>query len=240
MAYLGAYPVGTPIANSVIAGSIAANAVTTFAIAEGSVVTADLADRAVTAVKLANTGVTSGVYGNAVLAPTLTVDDQGRITGAGNVSTDVARTYTTTQTFTGSNTSIALVLSDAAEVCNVTNTAVTGNVNIDLTQQAVIFYTANASANWTVNFRASNTLPLNTLMANGQSMTSAILVTQGATAYYNTTVQVDGTATGVTTRWQGGTAPSAGNASSVDIYSYTVMKTGNATFSVFASQTRYA
>jgi hypothetical protein len=65
-------------------------------------------------------------------------------------------------------------------------------------------------------------------------------VTNGATAYYNTTVQVDGTTSGVTTRWQGGTAPTAGNASSVDAYSYTIIKTASATFSVFASQTRFA
>jgi len=53
-------------------------------------------------------------------------------------------------------------------------------------------------------------------------------------------VQVDGTTSGVTTRWQGGTAPTAGNASGVDVYSYTIIKTANATFSVFASQTRFA
>jgi hypothetical protein len=65
------------------------------------------------------------------------------------------------------------------------------------------------------------------------------LVTQGSTAYYNSAVQVDGTTTGVTTRWQGGTAPTAGNASGVDVYSYTIIKTGNATFSVFAAQVQF-
>jgi hypothetical protein len=77
-------------------------------------------------------------------------------------------------------------------------------------------------------------------MSTGQSVTVAFLVTNGATAFFNNVVQVDGTTSGVTTRWQGGTAPSAGNASSVDIYSYTVIKTANATFSVFAAQTRFA
>jgi hypothetical protein len=68
----------------------------------------------------------------------------------------------------------------------------------------------------------------------------AFLATNGGTAFYNTAVQVDGTTSGVTTRWQGGTAPTSGNASSVDVYVYTVIKTGSATFSVFASQTRFA
>jgi hypothetical protein len=66
------------------------------------------------------------------------------------------------------------------------------------------------------------------------------LVTNGTTAYYNTTVQVDGTTSGVTTRWQGGAAPTAGNPSGVDVYSYTIIKTAAATFTVLASQTRFA
>jgi len=75
-------------------------------------------------------------------------------------------------------------------------------------------------------------------MSTGQAVTVAFLVTQGATAYYNNAVQVDGSS--VTPKWQGGTAPSAGNASSVDVYTYTIIKTGNAAFTVFASQIRFA
>jgi hypothetical protein len=71
-------------------------------------------------------------------------------------------------------------------------------------------------------------------------VTAAFLVTQGATAYFNSAVQVDGTAVGVTTRWQGGTAPAAGNPSGVDVYMYTIIKTAASTYSVFASQTRFA
>jgi hypothetical protein len=69
-------------------------------------------------------------------------------------------------------------------------------------------------------------------------MTVAFLVTNGATAYYNSAVQVDGSS--VTPKWQGGTAPTAGNASSVDVYSYTVIKTADATFTALASQTQFA
>lgn len=75
-------------------------------------------------------------------------------------------------------------------------------------------------------------------MSTGESISVAFLVTNGGTAYYNSAVQVDGSS--VTPKWQGGTAPSSGNASSVDIYTYTVVKTGSATFTVFASQTRFA
>ena len=74
-------------------------------------------------------------------------------------------------------------------------------------------------------------------MATGQSVTVAFLVTQGATAYYNNAVTVDGTS--VTPKWQGGTAPTAGNASGVDIYTYTIVKTGSAAYTIFASQTQF-
>lgn len=156
------------------------------------------------------------------------------------LSTAVANTFTGTQTFNGTSSALGAVLNDAAEVCTVSATAATGTINFDTTTQAVLFYTTNASGNWTVNFRGSAGTSLNTLLATGQSLTVAFLVTNGATAYYNTTVQVDGTTSGVTTRWQGGTAPTAGNASSVDVYAYTIIKTASATFSVFASQTRFA
>jgi hypothetical protein len=74
-------------------------------------------------------------------------------------------------------------------------------------------------------------------MATGQSLTIAFLVTN-STAYYQSGFQIDGSS--VTPKWQGGTAPSAGNASSIDIYTITVIKTGDAAFTAFAAQTKFA
>jgi len=102
----------------------------------------------------------------------------------------------------------------------------------------VLYYTSNASANWTLNVRGSSGTSLNTLLSTGQSVTIAFLVTNGATAYYQTGFQVDGSS--VTPKWQGGTAPSGGNASSVDVYTFTVIKTASATFTVLGSLTRFA
>jgi hypothetical protein len=129
-------------------------------------------------------------------------------------------------------------LNDAAEVATVSATAATGTINYDITTQSVLYYTSNASANWTVNFRGSSGTSLNTLMSTGQSMTVAFLVTQGSTAYYNSAVQVDGTTSGVTTRWLGG-APTAGNASGIDSIRYLIIKTANATFTILASVTQF-
>jgi hypothetical protein len=151
---------------------------------------------------------------------------------------NVANTFTGTQTFSGTSSAQAIVLNDAAEVTTVSATAATGTINYDITTQSVLYYTSNASANWTVNFRASSGTSLNTLMSTGQSMTVAFLVTQGSTAYYNSAVQVDGTTSGVTTRWLGG-APTAGNASGIDSYRFAILKTGSATFTVLASNTQF-
>jgi len=149
-----------------------------------------------------------------------------------------ATTFTATQTFAGSSSVLAEVLSNAAEVATVEATAATGTINYDITTQSVRYFTSNASANWTVNFRASSGTSLNTAMSTGQSVTVAFLVTQGSTAYYNSVVQVDGST--VTPKYQGGTAYAAGNASSIDVYMYTIIKTGNAAFTVFTSQTKFA
>lgn len=153
-------------------------------------------------------------------------------------STSADNTFTGTQTFSGTSAKLAMVLNDAAEVVTVSATAATGTIPYDITTQSVLFYTTNASANWTVNFRASVGTSLNTALATGQSVTAAFLVTQGATAYFNNVVQVDGTTSGVTTRWIGG-APTAGNASGIDSYRYLIIKTGSATFTVLASVVQF-
>jgi hypothetical protein len=159
-------------------------------------------------------------------------------TPAAGFSAAADNTFTGIQTFTGSTSKIAVIPTNIAEPATVSATAATGTINYDVTTQSVLYYTSNASANWTVNFRGSSGTSLNTLMSTGQMMTLAFLVTQGSTAYYNSAVQVDGNS--VTPKWQGGTAPSAGNASSIDVYTYTIVKTGSAAFTVFASQTKFA
>jgi hypothetical protein len=159
-------------------------------------------------------------------------------TPAAGFSTSADNTFTGTQTFSGTSAKLAEVLTNAAEVATVSATAATGTIAYDITTQSVLYYTTNASANWTVNFRASSGTSLNTALATGQSVTVAFLVTQGATAYYNSAVQVDGTTSGVTTRWLGG-APTAGNASGIDSYRYLIIKTGSATYTVLASVTQF-
>jgi hypothetical protein len=157
--------------------------------------------------------------------------------GTDYVAPATATSFTATQTFTGSTSVISSKFVNALEGITVSAIAATGTINYDVTTQSVLYYTSNASANWTVNFRASSGTSLNTAMATGEAITVVFLVTQGATAYYNNTVQIDGSS--VTPKYQGGTAWAAGNVSSIDAYSYTIVKTGSAAFTVFAAQTQF-
>ena len=158
--------------------------------------------------------------------------------GTDYVAPGTATTFTALQTFAGTSSNADLKTSNIIETATVSATAATGTINYDITTQSVLYYTTNASGNFTVNFRGSSGTSLDTIMATGESMSVTFLVTNGATAYYNSAVQVDGSA--VTPKWQGGTAPTSGNASSIDSYTYVLIKTGTATFTVLAAQTKFA
>jgi hypothetical protein len=130
------------------------------------------------------------------------------------------------------------ILKSPEERLTVSATAATGTVNFDALTQGVLYYTTNASGNWTLNVRGDGSNTLNSVLTTGDSITIVFLVTQGSTAYYSNAFTIDGTS--VTPKYITGTAFSAGNASSIDSYVYTIIKTGSATFTVLASQTKFA
>ena len=109
------------------------------------------------------------------------------------------------------------------ERTTVTATAATGTINYDALTQGVLYYTTNASANFTLNFRGSGAATLSSILAVGDALSLVFLNTNGSTAYYPTAFQIDGSS--VTPKWSGGTAPAAGNASAIDAYSFTIIKT---------------
>jgi len=129
-------------------------------------------------------------------------------------------------------------IQSVAEKVTTEATAATGTVNYDVLTQAVWNFTTDASANWTLNVRGDGSNSLNSIMDTGESITIAHIVSQGGTAYYNSAFQIDGSS--VTPEWQGGAAPTEGNANSLDTYTYTIIKTADATFTVLASQTQFA
>jgi hypothetical protein len=128
-------------------------------------------------------------------------------------------------------------LANFLEKANVVATSPAAIVNVDLTQVSVMYWTSNASANITANIRGDADTPLNSLLAVGQSITSVLFIPNGISNYYINTVKIDNTT--VSPAYQGNAAPTLGNPNSVDIYSFTILKTADATYKVFASQTQF-
>lgn len=198
------------------------------------------------------TAISSGVIVDAdVNASAAIVDTKlATIATAGKVSNSAT-------TATSANTASAIVARDASgnfiagkatlstgdintviETAGIVAAASTGTINIDFSTNPTVYYTADATANWTFNVRGTSLVTLNDTLAIGQIATVTFLATNGVTPYRPTVFQVDGIA--VTPKWMGGTAPSAGNASSIDAYTLAIIKTANATFTMLASQSRFA
>lgn len=159
---------------------------------------------------------------------------------SGSLGIGTAETTAAQLTVTGSSSIASIKLPNIKEVANIYGVPATGTINYDITNQSIVYFTTNASGNWTINFRASSGTSLNTLMSIGESMSATFLATQGATAYYNNVIQIDGTTSGVTTKYQNGIAPTSGNINSIDVYMYNIIKTGSSTYTVLVSQTKFA
>jgi hypothetical protein len=184
------------------------------------------------------TGVTSTAYCSltANVSGTLPVANGGTgvttSTGSGNTVLSTSPTLTTP--ILTSYSSIQALL----ETATVTGSAPTSTTNFDVISQAVQYYTSNTTTNFTFNLRGNGSTTLNTVMSVGQSATIALLVTNSTTAYYPNVIQVDGTSQ--TIKWQNGTAISSGNASAIDVYTFTIIKTAANVYTVLGSQTKFA
>ena len=161
-----------------------------------------------------------------------TGDVTGLTAGAGITITNATGPVPTIAISTGA------ALTSPEETITLSAVAATGAINIDTLTSAVNIRTVNASGNWTINVRGDGTTTLDSLMAVGTQVSVVFESPQGATAYYPTAFNVDGSA--VVPKWLGGTAPSSGNINSNDVYVYTIRKTGAATFTALASQSKFA
>jgi hypothetical protein len=174
------------------------------------------------------------------------------LSGGGNsggvtlsVDTATVATLTDTQTFTNKTltgpaitggTLINTVIKGLEEDVNVVASAATGTINFDVETASIWYYTSNATANHTLNFRYNSSTSLDSAMATGDAITLVWLNTNGETPYYPNTINIDGSE--VTPKVPA--AISAGNASSIDAYSFTIIKTASATFTVLETQTKFA
>jgi hypothetical protein len=202
------------------------------------------ASTGVTTISFGSTGLTpaTATNGAVTVAGTLAIANGGTgastLAGANISILNVAQTLTATKTFNGTTATAAIKTNNITELANVVGTAPTATTNFYINSGAVQYYTANNANNWTLNFAFSSGTTLNAAMSVGDSISCTMVVTNTTTAYYPSAFTVDGTS--VTPKWQGGTAPTSGNASSIDSYTFVIIKTGSAVFTVLAAQTKFA
>jgi hypothetical protein len=184
------------------------------------------------------------IGGGAGAAPATTTTGTGVVTALGIAvgssgaftTNNAVNTFTATQTFSGTSSTFGTSLLDSNETVNVVAAAPSATTNFYVQSGSVQLYTTSAANNWTLNIAFSSGTSMNTALSTGQSVTFTLVTTQGSTAYYNNAVTIDGTS--VTPKWIGG-APTAGNASGLDVYRFAVIKTASATYTVLASLTQY-
>lgn len=167
------------------------------------------------------------------------LSDDGSINGtisALNVSGNV--TVGGKLTLSTNSTLLSALLNNISETITIIASSATGTINYDITTQSILYYTSNASANFTLNFRASSGTTLNSALSTGQAVTVAFLNTNGATGYYNNAITIDGAS--VTPKWINGAAPTTGYANSTDTYTYTIIKTGSSAYVVLATLAKFA
>jgi hypothetical protein len=123
------------------------------------------------------------------------------------------------------------------EEVNITGGKLSDNQNINLDNGMAHLFTTTETTTSTPNIVSS--IGINTTMATGEVLSVSIITTTAAAAY-SERVRIDGLLTGITTSWNGGSAPSAGGSSGNDFYSYTIIKTGDAAYTVLANLSNFA
>jgi hypothetical protein len=188
-------------------------------IADGTVVASDIADGTITATKLAS-GVANTNIG-------YTAANKAGESFTGTVSFGHPATFSNTTT-----------IQQTLETTTINISAAGGTTNFDVLTSPVIYYTANCASNVTLNFRGSLARTLDSVMSTGQALSVAFVNTQlSANTFLTAAHQIDGFERSV--YWQGGSTPTGGNAASLDVYGYTIIKTASNTFTILASQTQY-
>lgn len=178
---------------------------------------------------------TQTVTNKTFTSPTIsTILNTGTITLPTSTDTLVGRA--TTDTLTNKIISGATLVSPE-ERLTVSATAATGTINFDASTQGILYYTSNSTANWTLNVRGTSSVTLNSLLAINDSITIAFISTNGATPYYASALTIDGTS--VTPKYLSSSGFTAGNASGIDVYTYTIIKTASATWTVLATQVKF-
>jgi len=227
---------GTPLAPTASPGTNTTQIATTAFV--GAAVTAATGSLGTMSTQNANAVAITGGTINGTTIGASTASTGAFTTLSANSTTGLSGTTTLSGTTAITGALSISNLITAGEKTTVSATAATGTVQFDILTQGVLYYTTNASGNWTLNIRGDGSTTLNSIMATGETRTITFLATQGGTAYYQSALTIDGSS--VTPKWQNGIAISSGNTSGIDIYVLTIIKTGSAAFTVLESQTKFA
>lgn len=114
-----------------------------------------------------------------------------------------------------------------------------GNVNIDLLESTVYYFTRFPTGNITLNLRGNSTTPLDSLLSPGQSITTAFMFAQNVVQFF-ANVSIDGIYQASNTRYSGNVRPSYSATLSnpiVDVYTISTMKVGANAYTVLSSNT---
>ena len=182
---------------------------------------------------------THGISGAIVgTTDTQTLSNKDLTAGTNSFPTSLA-TLTGTETLTNKTLTSPIInygylAAAVRERTIIDASAASGTVTTDFSSAGSRYLTVNSTGNFIFNIRGNGLTTVNSLMNTGDMWTMSLLVTN-ATAYYLTSLQIDGTTTGVTMKWSGGTAPSSGNANAIDVYSFTIIKTAASTYTVLAA-----
>lgn len=206
----------------------------------------DLADRSAADLTAVTAGTGISITDGAGPIPTITNAGVTAVTsGTGIAVTNgtgpIPTVAVTSSVVTLTDTQILTnkTLKSPKEITTVSTSAATGTISFNLVDQAVLYYSGNATGNFTLNFRGDGSTTLSSLMSVGDAVTAVFLNTNASTAYYATAYQIDGSS--ITPKWQGGSAPASGNTNSIDAYSVTIIKTAaTPTYVALASQTKFA
>ena len=226
---------GTNWVNSAETGDVSAvSAGTGITVTSG---TGPIPSVAVDTTLVATTSNTMTLSNKTLVAPTI----QGASVTGG---TFIGAAITSSTTFAGTSTNETVVtpilISPEERMAVTSSSASTSTIHLNTDTAGTLYFTGSASSNHVINVRHSSNTSLNNILATGDSITVVWLNTNGTTAYYPTRLEVDGATSGVSVKWQGGTAPSSGNASSIDAYVYNIIKTAATSYTVLASQTKFA
>ena len=178
--------------------------------------------------------VTAGAQSNITSVGTLTsLNVAGALSAGGGISTTGIVASGNTDFSSGTQFTGDIIESVSISGVNLSSTA-----QVNLLGPSIKYYTNNPTSNWVFNFRGNSSVPTSSYLSPGKSVTNTLLVPQGSTAYYVTSVRIDGTP--VSVKWLGGVPPTAGNPNSIDAYTFTIMMISAGSYVVFGSLTKYS